>query len=40
MSLDYIVLTVIGALGLCGGLYLLHKAKNYRARRHNGDLAK
>lgn len=40
MSLDYVVLTVIAVLGVSGGLYLLHQAKDYRARRHNGDLTK
>ena len=34
MSADYIVLSVVAALAIGGGLYLLSKAKKYH-RNHN-----
>lgn len=37
MPTDYIVLIVIGVLGVGGGLYLLAEAKKYRARKRNSD---
>jgi hypothetical protein len=36
MSIDHIVLAVIGVVGVIFGLYLLSEAKAYRAR-HYGD---
>lgn len=37
MPTDYIVLIAIGVLGVASGLYLLAKAKKYRARKRNTD---
>lgn len=37
MPTDYIVLTVIGVLGIGGGLLVLREAKKYRARRILND---
>ena len=31
MSADYVILAVIAALGIGGGMFLLSQAKNYRS---------
>ena len=36
MSIDHIVIAIIGVVGTLYGLYLLSKAKAYKAR-HNHD---
>ncbi len=36
MSADYIVLSVVAALAIGGGLYLLAKAKKYRHNHNSG----
>jgi hypothetical protein len=35
MPLDHLILLVVGAIGLAGGLLLLHEAKKYRKCQRN-----
>jgi hypothetical protein len=37
MATDHIVLLVIGALGVVGGLWLLSEAKSYRRKRDSAS---
>ncbi|MDP2751441.1 MAG: hypothetical protein Q8O31_02385 [Rhodocyclaceae bacterium] len=37
MPNDYIILSIIAILSLGGGLFLLHKAKNYREQGHHSS---
>lgn len=37
MSIDHIILAIVGVVGVLFGLYLLSEAKAYRARHHAGE---
>lgn len=37
MSADYIILAVVAALGISGGMFLRSQAKKYRARHHHSN---
>lgn len=37
MTIDHIILAIVGVVGVLFGMYLLSEAKAYRERHHLGD---
>ena len=37
MSADYVILGIIAAVAITGGIFLLSQAKNYHARKRSKD---